>query len=349
MSDLPQRLYQTKLTLLAVLFVVAGIGLLVLAHDSHASLLRLLPVSDIGSGLFTTGLIGVALQYLDARDADERASERLRRVLTDTAPQIRDSVIDAFAFSPEALTAVTSPEVIDHVIQNCLAEQLSDPQLADELRHRLLTSAMTLGDRRSDTRLSVSLGKGPSRELLRVTVRRSYRFIPPPIGSLRFASVASRDEYDTLLRDPESAEVWRMRIQDGLDAGDEAAFALTSVELDGETLPFKRSTRKGAQVFSTRLPQTDDPSAVRHLAYSFDLLVPRTKHCLFFDFARPTLGLEVELDYDDSLHELRLLDCLGQQTDLRHGHHQGDTGDGELTLATEQWVVPAASVIAIWK
>ncbi len=35
------------------------------------------PIIDIGSAIFTTGLLGVALQYFDAQDSEARATQRL--------------------------------------------------------------------------------------------------------------------------------------------------------------------------------------------------------------------------------------------------------------------------------
>jgi hypothetical protein len=68
-----QRLYQTKLALLATIFTFVGVALLVLARWSEAtgawSWLANLPVTDIGSALFTTGLIVIAFEYIDQQDA----------------------------------------------------------------------------------------------------------------------------------------------------------------------------------------------------------------------------------------------------------------------------------------
>lgn len=292
MSDLPQRLYQTKLTLLAVIFAVVGIALMILAHNGPSGLFSNLPIGEIGSGLFTTGVIGVALQYLDERDAEERGSARLRRVLREEAPAIRDAVVDGFAFSPTALTQVTSPEVLSRVVENSLAVQLADAELARAAQAQLLQAAMTPAGRYQDSRLTVRLGLSPSARHLRAVIRREYHFIPSE-SALRFACVENRDEYSDLLRDPETAEVWRMRASEGLRASDEQAFRVTSVELEGDALPVRRTERKGAQVYTCRLPMAVQPAPV-HLAYELEVLLPRDEHSLYFDFGRPTNGLAIE-------------------------------------------------------
>lgn len=68
------RLYRTKLALLATIATVVGIAVLVLAHwaDAHAAggWLTDLPVTDIGSALFTTGLIAIFFEYIDQADAE---------------------------------------------------------------------------------------------------------------------------------------------------------------------------------------------------------------------------------------------------------------------------------------
>jgi hypothetical protein len=80
-----QRLYKTKLAFLATIFSVGGIALLVLAdganHQHGLAWLNQLPIADLGSVLFTTGLVVIAFEYLDSKDSEERATRRLRRIL----------------------------------------------------------------------------------------------------------------------------------------------------------------------------------------------------------------------------------------------------------------------------
>ena len=108
MRDLLDQLYKTKLQLLAVLSTVGGIALLLLARwtDSATATtwLTSLPLSDLGSALFTTGLLAVAFEYLDRKDGDERANQRLRQVLREEAPAIRDAATPSSTASPSTLT-----------------------------------------------------------------------------------------------------------------------------------------------------------------------------------------------------------------------------------------------------
>lgn len=96
MHDPLQRLYRTKLALLATLLLVAGLALLFFARwlgtISGWTLLRSWPIADVGSALFTTGLLGVALQYFDGQDSEVRATQRLERVIGAATPAMRDAV-----------------------------------------------------------------------------------------------------------------------------------------------------------------------------------------------------------------------------------------------------------------
>lgn len=143
MQDLLHRLYQTGVILLAVLLTVVGLGLLFLAHwaanEPHWSWMRNLPVSDIGSGLFTTGLLAVAWQYFTQAVADDHTMQRFRHVLKAEAPDIRDAVIQGFAFTPDDLARVASPDTIDQIVRNTLALQLGDQELAARRGLRRLT------------------------------------------------------------------------------------------------------------------------------------------------------------------------------------------------------------------
>ena len=77
-----ERLYRTKLTLVAVLSTVTGVALIVLGHWAAAqgsgAWLRTWPVTEIGLGLFTTGLFGVLFHYVGQRDVEEEHLQRIR-------------------------------------------------------------------------------------------------------------------------------------------------------------------------------------------------------------------------------------------------------------------------------
>src|SRR5438105_14706417 len=108
MTNLLDQLYKTKLQLIAVLAVVGGIACLMLAHWSTTdpaapTWLATLPISEIGSTLFGTGLLAVFFEYVDRKHGDERTGQRVREAVRKEAPAIRDAVLDSFAFDPEAL------------------------------------------------------------------------------------------------------------------------------------------------------------------------------------------------------------------------------------------------------
>lgn len=69
-------------------------------------------------------------------------TERLRRVLTESAPAIRDAVIDGFAFGKEDLARVSNAETLDNVIRNSLALRLGDKDFATEVYNAVRDQAV---------------------------------------------------------------------------------------------------------------------------------------------------------------------------------------------------------------
>jgi hypothetical protein len=111
---------------------------------------------EIGSTLFTSGLLTIALTYIGHEDAEARATERLRTVLRDEAPAIRDAVYDGLAFHPDVLQDV-APEKLDQVIRNALAVRLGDQALATDVYTDLHRQVVRAPERRRDARASVTL------------------------------------------------------------------------------------------------------------------------------------------------------------------------------------------------
>jgi len=216
MQDALHRLYKTKLTLLATLLTAVGLLLLIVAHWAKGlsdwAWLNRLPVADIGSGLFTSGLIAIAWQYFTQRDADVRTMQLFRDVLDQEAPAIRNAVIDGFAFEADDLARVASPATLDQIARNTLALQLGDRQLAADVYTDIRQQVIHAAERRYGVNVSVVLSpwnEGPTHgddAMFVATVRWEYRVAP--VGRVMcFSCVSDLDEYRELLRDSASAGV----------------------------------------------------------------------------------------------------------------------------------------------
>src|SRR4051812_37047903 len=117
MPSLLQRLYRTKLTLIAVVLVSAGIGLMCAAEWSDWTWANRSLASDFGSAMFGTGLIAVLFDYFTSRDARQLSQESLRAVIIEHTPAIADAVIEAHAMRPD-LARRLAPHALDTVIEN---------------------------------------------------------------------------------------------------------------------------------------------------------------------------------------------------------------------------------------
>src|SRR5262249_40456822 len=100
----------------------------------------------------------IAFEYIDEQDAEVRANHRLRKVLREEAPAIRDAVVNGFAFAPDSLTNVASPKTLDKIVENCLAIQLGDQALAKEVYADVREQVLRSAERWFDVHVSVTLG-----------------------------------------------------------------------------------------------------------------------------------------------------------------------------------------------
>src|SRR6476469_9615621 len=108
---------------------------------------------EIGSTLFTAGLLAVALEYLDRQDAEVRATERLRKIFDEKTPALRDAVYDGLAFKTDVLKAHASPETLDRVIRNSLSVRLGDEALAADVYTDLYRQVVRAPERHRDARV----------------------------------------------------------------------------------------------------------------------------------------------------------------------------------------------------
>jgi hypothetical protein len=350
-----QRLYQTKLQLLATLLVFAGFIMLVVGHwasrTTLGSWLQDLPVTEIGSTLFTSGLLTIALTYIDREDAEARATERLRTVLRDEAPAIRDAVYDGLAFHPDVLTDV-APEKLDQVIRNALAVRLGDEALAADVYADLHRQVVRAPERWRDARASVTLSPwsdgptdGPDAMLV-ATVSWEYRTTPAS-AQRRFTCVSDRSEYRRLV-DEGKESVWFFRPAAGIAAADKQAYELVQFTVDGAALPIRRSERAGRQAYSVELAPEHLGYEVK-IAHTYRVLVRKHGHLLYLDVAKPTRGLHVEFDYAGSgIREVTALDFIASAQQPRTVRSPESVPGRNVTISFDGWVFPKSGVVFVW-
>lgn len=353
-----QRLYKTKLALLATISTVVGIALLMLSHwlSSRAGWAWFSGwVNDIGAALFTTGLLAIFFQYIDEEDSDKRADDRLRRVLAQEAPAIRDAVVDGFAFAPDSLTSVASPGTLDRIIGNCLAIQLGDHELARDIYTDLQEQVVRTKPRLYDARVSVALSPwdgGPASgrgSKFTATVKWEYRLVPDN-AVMRFACVSDIDEYRELLDDPSMATVWYFEPIAGLDGASAEAFQLLQFAVDGRSVAARRAARAKSQVFTINIgDEAVTPQKQVTLSYTYRTLVQKNGHLLHLDISQPTKGLRAEFSYGDcGIRYVNVLDYIAGARRPRIAQLPASDPTPSVEISFDGWVFPKGGVAFVW-
>jgi hypothetical protein len=353
-----QRLYKTKLALLATVSAVVGFALLAASHWVNgrfgwATFSEL--VNDVGANLFTIGLLGVFFQYVGAADQERQDDARVRRVLQQTAPDIRDAVVKGFAFAPDALTSVASPDTLDKIIENCLAIRLGDRDLAKETYADLHEQVLRASPRWHDTRVAVALqpwDAGPasgSGAMFVATIKWEFRVVPDnPV--LRLSCVSSLDDYRGLLEDPSSMAAWYFEPIAGLHGGSPEAFRLLQFSVDGKALNARRTTRAESQTFTVDIGR-DVVEARRQVTVSctYRVLVQQSSHLLHLDVSRPTKGLHVEFSYGNcGIRYVNVLDYIAGAHQPRIAQLPASDPTPSVEVSFDNWVFPKGGVAFVW-
>jgi hypothetical protein len=357
MRDLLDRLHKTKLQLLALVSTVTGITLLFLAHwmetITTAAWLTNLPLTDIGSALFTTGLLAVAYEYVNRKDGDERANERLRHVLREEAPTMRKAVIDGFTFSADTLKDVAAPELLDRLITNALALRLDDHTLATDTYTGLRDQLIQAPERWHDVKASVTLSpwdRGPATgdgSMFIATIRWEYR-ARPATPTLRFACVADLDEHRELLRDPTIVAAWYFGRPTGIDASCPDAFALVQCAVNGIDRPIRRTQRKGSQLYTATLPPTTTGQEVT-ISCIYQALVQRHGHLLYLDIPRPIKALQVQFWYGNcGIRRINTLDFIASTQQPRILRSPSSVPTPSIEISFDGWIFPKSGVAFVW-
>lgn len=349
MRDPLQRLYETKLTLLAFLFTSLGLGLLFFGHwiksEPHWQLIANWPILDIGTGLFTTGLLSVALQYFDAQDSEDRATARLQKVLASAAPAIRDAVINSFAFDPNDLARVATPETLDKIVTNGLALRLGDTDFASEIYADVRNQAISSPERLHDARIAIRFTQPAEAErgrlpgLLVTTVRWEF-LIRPVYATRRFVTVSNLEEFREADADEVATSVWLLPTGKDIDAGERSFFELVDFTVDGKPRPIRRTSKQGSQIYTVAMPkeaiEANEPVRV---AYTYRTVTAVDRHVLRLRVDQPTRGLSIEFDYSDTdIAGVDVLDFITSSERAMITETPASLPERQVTVAFDGWV-----------
>ena len=313
------------------------------------------PLADIGSAMFTTGLLGVALQYLEKQDGEVRDTERLKRVLADSTPAMRDAVIQGFAFEPDDLARVAAPATLDKIISNGLAIRLDDATFADEIYSDLRRQAIDMPERLHNARIAVRLSAqtkpatSSSKPVFIATVRWEYR-LTPVYETRRFTCLSDLAEYRELRHDTAANSAWYISPRSGLDASSDDTFALLDFTVDGQPLPIRRTSKKAGQTYSVSLAsaERDDGKPVE-VAYTYRAKLPVADGLLRLRVDQPTRGLSVELDYTDTaLEHISVLDYIASGEATRIARGPTGTPGKLISVDFPGWVFPRSGLAFVW-
>lgn len=356
--DKGSETYRLKVTVVALASILAGIGALALntAIQQRPSLhwLAWLPVGEVGAVLLTTGLFGIVWDYFDGRDREQREDERIRRLLIESAPAMRDAVVAGFAVSPEDLARVATPELLDHIASNALALRLGDPTFAAEVYAEIRDQAIRARERWTDVDVKIRLSSIDERSTAgapRFAVLVTWEYTVIPTSTIRrFACTSDRDEFHELVSDMPVTSTWFMTPRPGFVAREKQSFELLQFSVDGEDRPIRRSERKTGQTYTVSLGRDaaleGTPVRIRH---TYRTVTAKSGHRLYIAIAQPAKDLSLSLDYTATdIAALSVNDLVSSSQKPRVSRLPHDASGNEVTIDVPGWLLPQAEVTFVW-
>lgn len=357
------RIYRLKLLLIGALLIIAAFLLTSLADlltASSAPHLLTALVSGVADVALVTGAIGIAVDFFTGRDRDAADSERLRSVLKETAPDIRDAVITAFAETPEKLHGVATNETLDKVATNALALRLGDATFAGEIYAGLLSQAIRTPERWSDVDINVKLSSldessavGAARlasavRLFDAVVVWEYSLVPSTRVP-RFAATNSLQEFREYLAEVPATSAWFISAETA-DASTAQAFEVLSYSVDGVELPVRRSARKRGQTYSVDLgEQRLLENKQLRIRQVYRTVVRQSGHRFRIALTQPTHGMRLVLDYTDTdIVELKVGDMLSTAASAQVKFLPPGAPAKQVEVSVPGWLLPTSEVGFVW-
>lgn len=365
--QLLSRIYRLKLLVIGAALLILGLLTSALAQwlaGTDAPHLAIALIGGMADVFLVTGAIGIAVDFFTGRDKEAADTERLRNVLHEAAPDIRDAVIAGFAETPGQMRGVATVETLDKLATNALALRLDDAKFAAEIYSGLLAQAIRTPERWSDVDINVRLSSMDERstssaplsqalldprQLFDVVVTWEYTLVPSTRVQ-KFASTNDPAEFHELLDDVPATSTWFISPDSGADARNEEAFEVLAYSVDGVDMPVRRSVRKHGQTYSVDLGEAvivkGEPVRIRHV---YRTVSRRAGHRFRIALTQPTHGMRLVLDYTDTdIAELKVGDMVSSAVPPQVKHLPSEAPAKQVEVSVPGWLLPKSEVTFVW-
>jgi len=354
MKDILNRLQRIKMILLSLLLTVAGTLLLItdqtLVDQGSWSWSDFVPWSEFGGILVGAGLLGIWIDHLFRREQEAANDARLRTMLAEHAPAMRDAVLQAFAANQEDLARIATPKTLDQIVTNSLGLRLDDTQFANEIYADIKQQAIDIEERWEDASVFINVVPHEvAAGYFTVVSRWEYTVIPKHLER-RFICLSDRKEYAELAQSHSNTSAWYRKLDDEFPAGSPETFKLFSFTVDGEDRPIKRSSRKAYQQY-TAFVGADSVAAGEAvtISYTTSTVTRASGHLLFFDIEQPTNGINISFDYTGTdIATVSAVDLIQSIRPSRIEHTPDEVKPDTLRVEIDGWVFPRSGVAFVW-
>lgn len=356
MQDNTTELQRIKMILTSLLLVLAGtalIGIEQRLNPPSDGLLAWIPYAELGGILVGAGLLSIWIDHLFRREQQALSDQRLRSVLRDHAPVMRDAVLDAFAANQDDLKRVATPETLDQIATNALGLRIKDQEFADDLYADLQHHVIDSGERWLGASLDIRLDKLPSEsgrpDYFSVTVRWEYA-VTPIHPQRRFICLSDRREYAEIASARGDTSAWFYKPDGVFDARDRQTYELVHFAIDGEDQTVRRSSRKAYQQYTVDVgSERVEASEPVTISYTYRTVTPTTGHLLFFDIEQPTKDIRVSFDYSNcDIGSVSVVDLIPSARPTRIERSPGDVPSSVVRVEVEGWTFPRSGVAFVW-
>lgn len=351
------QIYRLKLILVGVCLAFGGILLSVfadwLAESFSLSSLVLAALRGLADVMLVAGAIGLVVDFITGRAKEKADREIYREEQKELIPTYVDSVLEAFAASPEKLERVASPQLLDSLASNALSLRLGDEQFAHEIYKDIRDQAIRSVERWHDVEVRIRLSGIPERStggapLFDVTVEWEYTTIPA--GAVRrFVCVSDREAYNDLLFDIPATLPWLMTPRPGMDASSRECFEVLELTVDGRVQSIHRTARKSEQTYTVHLDEparSGDPVRIRQVSR---IVTPQNGHRLYFELPQPARNFSLVLDYSDTeIAQLSVSESIASSRPLQVMRSPEAASGKSISVNAPGWMLPKTGMAFTW-
>lgn len=366
-SRLLSLVYNLKVQRIALILIPLALVMMILSQVigeapakhiwSWSNTIYYIPFRSLGEAFLTIAVVAITFEWLLRRETEEKVQNWIRQALEEQRRTITVETANAVLADPGRAVSSLSAERVQQLLQACLAAELSDEKLAQDVYQGILRPTARVVDRWSKLRQRITLdriGEESPDEIrsryYQAHLLAQYRCVLRH-SELKYLATSSIEEFEQSFNDDQYMHRWLYPPTVEFPRLSADCHRVSRIMVNNVDLHINEETTDKGGIVSvgkgSELPKLR--GQLVDIEFQCELKQSKRSHTLYLSVPNPSKDVTMEIDFSGTdIWYMSVFQYFSAQGNVDIRYIPTRTKPRRIEVRVEEWVLPASGVVFTW-